>query len=273
MDKKVYVTVGQLVNSCGLSRSTILRMEDAGLLEPAARGDGSFRYYDAENILRIMHVYNLHKLGLTRREIRAMIEDPGNYTSAIRKLEEQRERLDRVIQGLKKRTLQDNTMKTELTVYPPMPCFIRSFDARGDRYNFNPNILQTLADAVRAGCVLDNENSPFLRVRRPDLAAGEYQPGIYRYYVCIPLKSGVKQPNLKEDDCFVDEMEERTAMSVTWHGRVGSLYLPLLELVKTAKAHGLQPTGWFHAQLVLFSREEAEEVMESRVLQAALIVE
>ena len=43
--KKELFTIAQAANACNVSRSTLLRMEEEGLLTPALHEDGKYRYY------------------------------------------------------------------------------------------------------------------------------------------------------------------------------------------------------------------------------------
>ena len=56
--------IAQAANACGLSRSTILRMEESGLLTPAyIEPESGRRYYDNHNIARILQIENLKYMG------------------------------------------------------------------------------------------------------------------------------------------------------------------------------------------------------------------
>ena len=73
--KKLF-TIAQAANACSVSRSTLLRMEEEGLLKPARHNDGRYRYYDVQNIMEAMQIYSMHRMGLTRSQIRPLIDTP-----------------------------------------------------------------------------------------------------------------------------------------------------------------------------------------------------
>ena len=63
-------TVQQVSRCCGVSRATILRLESKGLLRPALIDEQSgYRYYDNNNISRIMQIQLFLKMGMTYKEI------------------------------------------------------------------------------------------------------------------------------------------------------------------------------------------------------------
>lgn len=53
--EKEFFQITEAARACGLSRSTLLRMEEKGLLTPAyIAPDSGRRYYDNHNVARIM---------------------------------------------------------------------------------------------------------------------------------------------------------------------------------------------------------------------------
>src|SRR5215813_6746939 len=50
------LTITHLARLCGLSRSTLLYYESAGLLRPARRGSGAYRVYGEKDVVRLRQV-------------------------------------------------------------------------------------------------------------------------------------------------------------------------------------------------------------------------
>lgn len=264
--KKLF-TIAQAANACSVSRSTLLRMEEEGLLKPARHNDGRYRYYDVQNIMEAMQIYSMHRMGLTRREIRPVVETPDEIGPVIERLESMRDNLDTIIMHLKKRLLQDSTAVTELLQIPETLCYVKSYDVEGGRYDLRQYLLETITEAIGAGCRLNAERGPFMRVFRPDLAAGHYVPGLYKYYFCVPLLNHPK--NCRS----IGTVQSRKILSVTWHGRVTDLTSRTLTLAEEARSRGLQPTGWFHAISVLLNAPvKTTDAPQSSVLQLGCIV-
>ena len=82
-DKETLFTIAQAANACSISRSTLLRMEDEGLLAPALHEDGGYRYYDTDNVMQALQIYTMHRMGLTRKEIRPLVETPDDIDSVL----------------------------------------------------------------------------------------------------------------------------------------------------------------------------------------------
>ena len=67
--KKLF-QITEAARACGLSRSTLLRMEEKGLVTPAYTApDSGRRYYDNHNVARIMQIEKFKAMGLGSKEI------------------------------------------------------------------------------------------------------------------------------------------------------------------------------------------------------------
>lgn len=83
------VSIQALSKACGVSRSTILRMEDDGLITPAHTDpDSGYRYYDVQNLGQVIRVLNYQDLGFTKKEISAFIKSPDILKENINMLTE-----------------------------------------------------------------------------------------------------------------------------------------------------------------------------------------
>ena len=67
-------TVSELARACGVSRSTLIRIEECGVLTPyRVDPDTGYRYYNAYNAAQVGQYLHLQLLGLTREEIAAFL--------------------------------------------------------------------------------------------------------------------------------------------------------------------------------------------------------
>ena len=265
--KKELFSIAQAANACSISRSTLLRMEEDGLLAPALHEEGKYRYYSTENILQAMQINVFHRMGLTRREIRPVFENPQEIGETIARLQTMRDNLDSAITELKKRTLQDPSAVIELMDIPQTLCYTQAYDVEGGRYGLGQYLQETMVVAIRKGCRFNWDRRPFMRVNRPDLAEGVFRPGIYRYHICVPV---LNQPKGCRE---IQAVQPRRILSITWHGRVTDLPDRTLTLAAEARARGLVPTGWFHVIELLFNTPAGEHDPVSDVLQLGCIVE
>lgn len=69
MEKELF-QITEAARACGLSRSTLLRMEEKGLLTPAyIAPDSGRRYYDNHNVARIMQIEKFKSMGISNEQI------------------------------------------------------------------------------------------------------------------------------------------------------------------------------------------------------------
>ena len=88
-DIKNLFQITEAAQACGLSRSTLLRMEEKGLLPPAyIAPDSGRRYYDNHNVARIMQIEKLKAMGLGTEEIAGYFASGGEVTDLLSMLEE-----------------------------------------------------------------------------------------------------------------------------------------------------------------------------------------
>jgi len=59
-----FLTIGQLARACGVSRTTVLYYEQAGLVAPAARSDAGYRRYTEAELARLRQVCAYRAAGL-----------------------------------------------------------------------------------------------------------------------------------------------------------------------------------------------------------------
>ena len=70
IDTKKLFQITEAAHACGLSRSTLMRLEEKGLLKPAyIAPDSGRRYYDNHNVARILQIEKFKAMGFGTEEI------------------------------------------------------------------------------------------------------------------------------------------------------------------------------------------------------------
>ena len=70
IDTKKLFQITEAAHACGLSRSTLMRLEKKGLLKPAyIAPDSGRRYYDNHNVARILQIEKFKAMGFGTEEI------------------------------------------------------------------------------------------------------------------------------------------------------------------------------------------------------------
>lgn len=94
-------SINTLARHCGISRTTIIRMEQDGLLKPAyVNPDNSYRFYDYKSIAEVIRVLNYQQLGFTKKEILNLYNDPSLIKDSLYSLKEHYEFVLRELEEL-----------------------------------------------------------------------------------------------------------------------------------------------------------------------------
>ena len=72
--KSALLKIGEFARQAGTNLRTLRYYEELGLLQPADRSEGGFRYYAPEQLARMEAIKRLQRLGLSLREIQDMMQ-------------------------------------------------------------------------------------------------------------------------------------------------------------------------------------------------------
>lgn len=93
-------SIAHVARMSGITSRTLRHYDDVGLLSPAFTGEGGYRYYEPEQLLRLQEILVLRELGLGLERIREVLDRDTDRVTALREHHErllaQRDRLDRL---------------------------------------------------------------------------------------------------------------------------------------------------------------------------------
>ncbi|CCF82832.1 heavy metal-responsive transcriptional regulator [Nitrolancea hollandica] len=78
--------IGELARAAAVSTSLLRYYEEQGLLGPAARSETGYRQYGPDAIGRLAFIQRAKSLGLTLREIRSLVQEPGDAEADLARL-------------------------------------------------------------------------------------------------------------------------------------------------------------------------------------------
>jgi DNA-binding transcriptional MerR regulator len=78
--------IGELAKAGAVSTSLLRYYEEQGVLSPTTRTESGYRLYGAEAIGRLGFIQRAKSLGLTLREIRQLVEEPGDGATDLARL-------------------------------------------------------------------------------------------------------------------------------------------------------------------------------------------
>ena len=234
-NEKKYFQITEAAHACGLSRSTLMRMEEKGLLTPARIAEESGRrYYDCHDVARILQIEKFKSMGLGTEQIVDYFANGGETSALLRALESRLHDLERSVEELRLRAAEETSISVQILRLPAVTCRMRQCmghtiaEKYADMYDFYD-------ECVRRGCVLSDEPLFTISERR-DYLEGTIGNEPYPYAVCVPV-----QPSKASSDAVV--LSECRALSVLYYGDYSGVDEAWLTLGREVKARGLTPAG------------------------------
>lgn len=236
--KKDLFTVGQVCNVCGISRSTVLRMESKGLLTPAyCDGETGYRYYDNHNINKILQINAFLEMGLQYDDILEFYSSGGNSSGILQKLERRSELLNRTVSEMRLWNNDKKHLSCELIKVPDYVCFAREFTGRSfdDEYR---DMYALCTEAFKKGYRMLATEPMFVINKNDDYSIIGLGNKESVYECCIPL----------EPDCASEEttvIPGGKALSILCYGDYKTITAPVSALLtEKMKELGLKPAGY-----------------------------
>ncbi|MFG3707065.1 HEAT repeat domain-containing protein [Micromonospora sp. NPDC047670] len=75
--------IGEVARRSGVSARMLRHYDSLGLVRPTGRTSAGYREYSSEDIQRIFHIESLRSLGLSLRDVRRALDDPGFTPSEL----------------------------------------------------------------------------------------------------------------------------------------------------------------------------------------------
>ena len=156
-DTKKLFQITEAAHACGLSRSTLMRMEKKGLLTPAyIAAESGRRYYDNHDVARILQIEKFKSMGLTTEQIADYFAQGGEISTLLATLESRLQEIQRSVEELRLRTMEAPGISVQIMRQPAVTCRMRECMGRtvADKY---ADMYDFYSECVRQGCVLSEE--------------------------------------------------------------------------------------------------------------------
>ncbi len=229
-------SIRQAAHACGLSRSSLIRLEEKGLLTPACiDADSGYRYYDNYNITRILQIQKLQRMGFRSEEIISYYESGGKADGLLASLEEKLSVLQQQIAEMRLRSHDVPDMSLSIIEIPEAICCVRRYQGAliQDKYHASYDFFH---ECVEKGIALAPE--PFFIIdKRTDYLEGTLSSTPYDSYVCMPVL-----PEQAPEDAVA--FPACTALSLLVYGSYGNLNEAYLYLGEQVRTRGLTPAGY-----------------------------
>lgn len=225
--------ITEAANACGISRSTLMRLEEKGLIKPTyiARESGR-RYYDNYNISRILEIEKLKNMGLSNESIIEYYKSGGQISNILIPLEEMLSNMQRSVDELRLRSHKEGDIIIDVITLPKIICRMKKAIGKTPKDKYDA-MYSFYTECVKKGCVLSNEPI-FDILERSDFLSGHLSNEEYPFYVCVPLRE-------KTDDSVV--LPACKALSVLYYGDYENLEKCWLIMNAELKKRNLKPCG------------------------------
>lgn len=183
-----FFATNQVCQSCGLSRSTILRLEDRGLLKPAFIDPKTgVRRYDNNNVAQIMQIKRFLDMGLTYDDVALYYQSGGTSRELLTRIEEQYLRFKRAYEDIKLRVDKREHLSFEFVELPEYVCYAREFHGATveDSYRAMYGLHH---EAVEKGYRLSATEPLFLIHKRTEYLEGKFADTPGDFICCVPLE-------------------------------------------------------------------------------------
>lgn len=232
-DKKDLFQITEAAHACGVSRSTLMRMEKSGLLKPAYISEVSGRrYYDNFNVAHVLQVEKFKSLGLDNKEIIDYYKSGGQVSQLLSALESKLSELQRGVEELRLCEKQTDDILISTITLPETVCLMHRSMGRTvkDKYAV---MFDFYRECVRKGYRLSDEPI-FVISDRIDYLNGYISEDKFPFHVCVPIK------NKTPDSVTLPACK---ALSVLYYGDYDNIDSAWITLGKQVKERNLTPIG------------------------------
>lgn len=230
-------TISQAAKACGISRSTLLRMEERGLIKPAYTNPKSGRrYYDKFNVSSCTQILKFQTMGFTNEEILAYYGANGNCDALLSTLEDRLQLMQRLLEEMRLFAQKEQETSLQILHLPPVTCYTKSglgLTAQ-DTYDL---MAEAYEECIEKGLAISGE--PFFNINeRTDYLEGYLTKEPFMKTCCVP----VIPENIPAAENIV-RFPACKVLSLLYYGSYERLDAAYLLLGEEIKKRGLKPAG------------------------------
>lgn len=229
-------SISQAAHACGVSRSTLMRMEEKGLITPFYINPSSGRrYYDPYNISQVMQTKKLLEMGFSAEDIRTYYLGRGEAAHMLAIMQEKMRFLQQYLEEIEMRAHSGTNLSVNITTIPEVVCCVLKTtgltpkEKEIETYNF-------YHQCVKEGCILTAEPL-FIINERTDYLEGKITTEPYPYYACVPVDP-------KHAPQTAKRFPACKALTVSYYGDYSGISSAWLKLGEEVKKRQLTPADF-----------------------------
>ena len=185
-ERRKLFTVKEMSRACGVSRTTLIRMEEDGFLKPyRVDPDSGYRYYDLQNITAVGQYQRMQEAGLSRKEIADLYYERVDSRQFVEVQREKLNRLQRFLNGYELCHDHTKDFTVSYVTLPAVTCYCAEFSS------FSPEETATLSFLGHQKCVEEGfqlqGSEPLFGIPEEEKARMNYDGSEHRFTLCIPV--------------------------------------------------------------------------------------
>ncbi len=123
-DNRKLFSIKEMCEICGISRASLLRLEEDGFLKPyRVNPDTGYRYYDMQNVTAVGQYQRMQTIGLSRKEIADLYYERVDSAAFLNELRQKFARLQRFLNEYEMRHDRSKSFSVFYTALPAVTCY------------------------------------------------------------------------------------------------------------------------------------------------------
>jgi len=196
-------SINALARTCGISRASILRMEDEGLLKPAYTDtQNSYRYYDCKSVAEVIRILNYQRLGFTKKEIANLLKNPQSIPESVAELRSHHEFILRELEDLSLKLNEIHEIQIRETIIPASYYFIKRANIIYNPEHIRRLALNGLNDFIASNMRGTGERIMLLQVEDAPHMPGAFDHKEHMCKILIPTMNNFDNENVVYSQSF-----------------------------------------------------------------------
>ena len=123
-ENRALFSIKEMSEICGISRASLLRLEEDGILTPyRVNPDTGYRYYDMQNVTAVGQYQRLQTIGMSRKEIADLYYERIDSAAFITELRQKQARLQLFLNEYEMRHDRSKNYSVFYTGLPAVTCY------------------------------------------------------------------------------------------------------------------------------------------------------
>ncbi len=231
-----YLTINQLAKACNTSRSAILRMEKANILNAVyVNPETGYRYYNDESVLRVLRILSLQELGFTHKELNDYFSGGNYYQHFIERLQNKMNVMEFHLSNMRLQLKKNRGLEVSEFVFPELYCYAEVLPNVTDLSTVRPHIWELFDKVVHKGYTINRDMNPFVLVDYKAIEKNDFKNIGYDYEICIPVLPRKDKKNLIH-------FEKISTVSNLIYGGASDMELALQQIITYCEDNNIKTT-------------------------------